>query len=169
MIGQFIITHTGMPLQAKGIARKLMNDILRGAWFLIGVHWHKKMRPKHFTHRGAREYGYKPRGGQPGSGRKFTGSYTSRKLRLKGHTRPLEFTGQSRKLTEIRDVRATPKGVRIVMAANTFNRRRSVNSPHMREEMTTVSAAEQREIEKLLGRLIERGISQDRTRTTVRV
>ena len=169
MIGQFIIKYTGMPLQPKGIARKRMNDILRGAWFRVGAHWHKKMRPKHFTHRGAREYGYKPRGGEAGSGRKFTCSYTSRKLRLKGHTRPLEFTGESRKLTEIRDVRATPKGVRIVMGANRFNFRASINAPHMRDEMTTVSASEQRVIEKLLKRLVERGIAQDRTRTTVRV
>ena len=162
MIGQFIITYTGMPLQPKGIARKKMNDILRGAWFLVGVHWHKKMRPKHFTEAGAREYRYQRR----------SKAYLKRKLNPKtgpGHTRPLEFSRQSRKLTKIRDVRPTAKGVRIVMGANKFNFRASINAPNMRDEMTTVSASEQREIERLLGRLIERGIAQDRTRTTVRV
>lgn len=169
MIGQTIIRYVGMPLQPKGIVRKLLNDILRGSWLRVGVFWHRKLRPKHFTHRGAREYGYKPRGGQAGSGRKFIGSYTARKLRLKGHTRPLEFTGRSRKLTEIRDVRPTAKGVRVVLHANTFNLRASVNAPHMREEIARVSTTEQRWIERLLGRFVERGMTQNRTRTTVRV
>lgn len=72
-----------------------MNDVIRESLRDLGEYWHENMLPKHFTKAGAREYNYTPRQGEPGSGRKFAGSYTKHKLNAKGHTRPLVYSGET--------------------------------------------------------------------------
>lgn len=160
MVPQFMIHFVGLPLNAPDIVRRELNNITRGAWHLVGIKWHRDFRPKHFTHAGAREYGYQPR----------QGSYTRQKLHKHGHTRPLEYSGQSRRRTSIRDVRATSQKVRIVMNAPALNLRPGLHGRiNPRDEMTRISAPEKTEIIRLLERLIIMGIEQNRTRRTVTV
>lgn len=137
----FKIKYQGaVPRLAQRELRRLLRDSFEDA----GVFWHRMFRRKHFTKAGAREYGYTPRKGeQAGRGSKaFRRSHTGRKLRQFGHTLPLVFTGQSRQLTRIRDIRATSKGVRIVMRAPGLNRRPRGGRINLREEMTRVSIRE---------------------------
>lgn len=145
------------------ISKANMNRKIKAAWLVAGTWWHKEMRPKHFTKRGAREYGYVPRYGEPGSGRRFRGSYTGRKLRRFGHTNPLVFTGLSRDLTRVRDVRNTAKGVRVVMNAPTLNRRPRGGRINMRDEMTRISIAERNQLIRLMDRKIHADLRADRT------
>lgn len=141
-------------------------DMLNNA----GVKWHRDYRPKHFTKAGAREYGYEPRGGEQRSGSPFKGSYTAKKLRLFGHTRPLVFTGESEARTRVRDIRANSKRVRVVMNAPALNFRPTPQSPDLRDEMTRVSPAEQdeivRESEKYLARTYARMSDSETTTIT---
>lgn len=135
--------------------RKASTQARRDAFRAVGEHWHEKFRPVHFTHRGARKYGYKPRQGQRTAGepptttssrRRFASSYTGRKLRKWGHTRPLVYSGESEALTRFLDVRATSKGSRVVMRAPTLNLRSSPSAPNMREELTRITPDERSEL-----------------------
>lgn len=154
----------------RGMARELPR-IQQRALETMGVYWHQHFRAKHFTPSGAREYGYAPRKGEgmAVSTKGFWRTYMGRKLRMKGHQNPLVWSGESRERTRMRDVRATRNRVRVVLHANALNFR----NPHSRtkpwEEMTTVSAAEQRVLSELFNREIERGIAAIRSRQTVTI
>lgn len=133
-----------------GVLKKHWNTLVKACWEALGSHWHARMREKHFTHAGATEYGYDKRQGERGSqsGLGFRSSYTGRKLRRFGHTLPLVWSGASRTLSQIRNVRTTRDGVKVVMNTPTLNFRKGKlgKGKTMREEMTTVSAREEVEL-----------------------
>lgn len=181
MIGQMWIHYEGLPLNAPGVAKRELNSITRGAWFLTGVHWHRHMRLKHFTRAGAAEYGYAKRQGDVGgpdprtytsrAGHQFRyRSYTRAKLNKFGHTDPLRYTSETYHRTFLMDVRATAQKVRIVMHVpayfhgNAYSQRIDV-----RDELSRVSKAEEAELIKLHERLIIRGIQQNRARSSVQI
>ena len=119
------------------LLKRTFNELSKTSWDDMGREWHKTMRPKHFTHRGATEYHYSPRNKE----------YELRKFRRLGHTYPLVWSGASKKLSVIRNVRSTRGGVRVVMNTPTLNFRRGKlgslsGAKTLREEMTTVSDAE---------------------------
>ena len=157
------------------ILRRKLNEITRAAAWTMGSHWHKNLLAKHFTAAGAREYGYAARQGEPGRpGKNFRSTYTGRKLREHGHTRPLEFTGDSRHDAETQvsiDAVAT-KGqgrVRVKMNAPGFNRRYKGSVIDMRAEVTRISARDSDELTDVGGDDLKRRFKSisDRTQTTV--
>lgn len=165
----FAIKSTGAT---PGVTRRRLKQTLKQAWRAAGGFWHGTLRKKHFTRAGAKEYGYSPRQGERGYvGKrvKFARSYIGRKLKTQGHTRPLEYSGASRTLTRIRDIRSTSKGGRVVIHARTFNRPRKGAALSMREEMTAVSAGERKTIAAVMNRVIQKLLDRDRTVTTKRL
>ncbi len=161
----FKVKYTGA---VPSVARKALTKIKRQSWRQTGEHWHGRYRPKHFRRSAIREYGYTPRTGEPGSSNP-KGGYMRRKRREKGHGLPLVWSGTSRRLTRLRDVRATTKGARVVMNAPTLNRRHPKSRINMREEMTRISVRERNELTKVLGRGMDRRLRQIRTRRTRKV
>lgn len=151
-----------------GLLKKQIKPILKKGYKDIGDHWHQKMRPKHFTREGAREYGYTPRKGEAGSGKAFKSSYTGAKHRRFGHTLPLVFSGVSRQLSRLRDVRATSRGVRIVMTIPAFNFKPKNSSIDMRQEMSRVSIRERNTIIRVMDRSLDNNINRLRTQKTTR-
>lgn len=151
MLG-FEIKYTGHPL-----TRRDFNDMKRRTFDVIGRTWHRDMLAKHFSHAGAREYGYRPRKGMPGNPHPqgFDRSYSGRKLRAMGHTRPLEYSGEGRRLARIQDIRVTSKRVRVILPRK-FNRRNPHSQIDMREELTTVSEGEERQLVYLADRHLDR-------------
>ena len=131
---QFTVTRQCLELTAKGW-RYIMGE----AWEHAGAFWHRAILPKHFTHRGASEYGYRTRGktkagrgfdkyGVPEAGfsyssaspryalRKQYNTYQQAKLRKHGHTYPLVWSGATRKAAlRTRDIRVTAQGARVVL------------------------------------------------------
>lgn len=145
-----------------GIIKRDLNKLLKVGWLSIGRLWHSQMRRKHFTREGARLYRYARR----------TDVYERRKRREKGHDLPLVWTGRSRRATRIRDIRATSKGVKVVMRAPALNLTRlsakARGRKSMREELTTVSRKEVKQLAEHYERVLERVINRIRTkRTTV--
>ena len=145
-----------IEIRTRGLAagrKAAHNRALKYAWEQTGVYWHEHFREKHFTSAGATEYGYKPRQGERGrqGAKGFSRSYTGRKLKKYGHTRPLELTGQSRASTRTRKVTATSKGARVVMRAPALNFKARGSDINMNEEMRTISPAES----KVLSRVLE--------------
>ena len=124
--------------------QRRFNAAKKVAWTQLGIYWHKALRPKHFTQRGATEYGYTARAGQRGSGKAFRRSYQGQKLKIKGHTRPLVYSGDSQKLTRLRIVRPLPKGrgVRVPLRAPALNFSPKGGRLNMAAEMTTISQPE---------------------------
>jgi hypothetical protein len=78
----------------------------------IGRLWHHQMLPGHFTVEGGRRYNYAKR----------SEKYMIRKARLKGHQRPLTYSGFTEKSAKsIRDVRSTRKHVKVTLHARALN------------------------------------------------
>ena len=142
------------------LMKRELPQILKRVWEEIGNHWHRQMRPKHFTHAGAREYGYTPRKGEKdaASSKGFRRSYSGRKLRKFGHTLPLVYTGESRDITARRDVRPTRHGVRIVMAANKLNYKNPYTAIDKRDEMTRVSPEDTRTLAAMFNRWLNQSL-----------
>lgn len=158
--------YVGMAV--PGIAKRKLPPMLKAGFARCGKFWHGTYREKHFTKRGAREYGYTPRKGERGSGRGFHSSYTARKLREKGHTLPLVWSGESRSYTRVRDVRATSTRVRVVMRAPKLNYRHPASQINMRDEMTRVSIAERNELIRVFDRDLDRRTNSMRDTRIVR-
>ncbi len=122
---------------------RALNNVVRAMVYDMGVHWHVHFREKHFTQAGAAEYGYTPR----------TKGYMIRKARVMHHQNPLEFSGRSRALSAIRDVRPTAtKGegkVRVVLHTPALNFIPKGGRINLRDEMTRVSGREVVDIAKV--------------------
>lgn len=103
---------------------------------------HKKYWAKHFTVYGAQEYKYAPRKGQGLSGKAFFKSYLGRKNKQKGHMNPLVWSGESKTLASIRDIRRGRLRATIVQHARGLNRKNPRSSIRMNEEIRAVSPAE---------------------------
>jgi hypothetical protein len=122
--------------------------------------WIVSFLPVHFTNRATRRYGYTPRQGEPGSGRRFAGSYTHRKLLKYHHTRPLENTGTGKaQAMANRRATSTRDSARAIVPARVFNFRNPNSRVDMRRELTTVLDSEQQNLE---------GLAQKKTDAEVR-
>ena len=156
----------GMP----GLSKRQGHELTRRTFNDLGIYWHKKLRLKHFTHAGAREYKYTPRSGEqyPFGSKKFWASYTGRKKRRFGHTNPLQYTGLSKRLTRLRIVRPTRNGVKVVLRARAFNFRNSHSRINMRKEATTISDREIPLLEREGTRKAPRHLRKIRTKRRLR-
>lgn len=170
MIKNYVIRYTGW-VPTSVFPPKQFRQMLKASFHTIGVHWHRRMRPKHFTKVGGREYGYQPRQGEPGNptSRPFRSTYTGRKLKRYGHTRPLVKTGESRAFSRIRDVRSTSKGTRVVMRVPRLSFRRSPSAPHMQQELRTISKPENRELQQRFDKHMQQEINKQRDTREVRI
>lgn len=123
--------------------KRAVGNAFKEAYDVTGRHWQQTMLPKHFTRAGAREYGYTPRKGeQSGTGKGFWRTYTGRKQKYLGHTRPLVYSGASETLAMRGIVRATRKQAVVPIPAPTLNYKPPRSSINMRQEVTTVSDRE---------------------------
>jgi len=149
-----------------------LNNIKRAAFYRLGDYWHRKLRQKHFTVAGAREYGYTPRQGEAGTkgARDFWRSYTGRKLRTMGHRRPLVYTGESRDRSKAARIvaKATRSRTHVAVRMNVpgLNRRYAGSKINMAEELRTISAAEEVELRDRLEADIMGGFDRVRVRVS---
>lgn len=125
-----------------GLTKRKMQQFLRIAYRTMGMFWLRWILPQHFTRKGAVEYEYEPRHGEPGKkpmGRRFSQTYTGKKLKTRGHTRPLLYSGHSKRSTRMGRAIATSRRVRIVMRAPNLNWIPPGWKHTMRDELTAVS------------------------------
>ena len=151
--------HRNIPLSKRDF-----NNAVKGTHKDLGRYWHGALRPKHFTAAGAREYGYAPREGEkskPGP-RGFGSSYTGKKLKKWGHTKPLVWSGESKRRTQKLNLRPTSKRITIKMNAPALNfqagKRTDLN---MRRELETISDRETvGGISRMYQRLLDRHLAR---------
>ncbi|QDV22921.1 hypothetical protein [Aureliella helgolandensis] len=121
----------------------------RKAWHAVALRFHTEYRDKRFTEEHAREAGYVRRKGEllPRDSKAFRRSYTGRKLLLKGHTRPLEFSGKTRRAVRAVSISETSKGGKAAYrGANTFNFRHPKSNIRMSDEFRFITPREAREL-----------------------
>lgn len=152
----------------EGLRKKQVNDAMKRAMFALGLRWRRRYLPLHFGNAAASRYGYTPRGGERGSGKRFRGSYTRRKLVFLGHTRPLEFTGEGKRLAlnGPQKVIATRDKVRIPLPRK-FNFRNPKSKVRMADEIRAVRPDEVAELETFLVAQIEREFDKETSGVTV--
>jgi hypothetical protein len=157
------------------VAKRLLNDIHREGMRQQGVYWRDNFRAKHFTQAGASEYDYTPRQGDRGrpGPHGFNRSYQGGKLRTKGHTRPLVFSGESEQLTRSPTIEATAKRgtarVSVRMRAYKLNFRYRGSPIDMRQEMETVSDPETRQMAGVLSTYLDRKYRDVSAQSTTKI
>lgn len=165
MISEATVTHTGFA----ALKKSTLNKLWKLGWSSTARQWARRYLKQHFTHVGARKYKYQLRRGERRGGKPARGSYTFRKLKQQGHTRPLEFSGEMKglaiannRVTSTRDYgrRHLPR------KANFRNPKSKIN---MLEELRTVTQDETAVLEKHLKQFIESGANRSGTRVTVRI
>lgn len=170
MMGAILIEYKGAV--PSSISRSEFNrEILKPSWSMTGEYFHRKMLPLRFTKRGGKMLNYAPRRGEEagGSFQDFRRSYTARKRRKFGHTKPLVYTGESESLAKIRDIRATSKGVRIVNHARGLNRKHPKSKVVMRDEVRRLADHEGVELTRFLGGQVERQLKAYRRQQKKRI
>lgn len=162
-LARFSVRYSGPIVTILDISQRAWNKLARESWQEVGHWWHETIRPKHFTAEGKAEYQYAPRSGErSGSGGKaFWRSYTGRKLRSKGHTLPLVFTGELRARSAVARIQtfatSSGAGVRIFLPqAQKANFRNKHSSIDMRDELTRVSLREADEAARRYDEAMER-------------
>jgi len=128
------IEYDGVPR----ISKREINREVKTAYKGMATTWHQRFRDKHFRSTAFNEYGY------PSRSRK----YEDFKKRVAGHKRPLEFSGESRRLSKSKRIQATSKGASVVMPVRAFNFRPKGSRVDMRKEFTTVTEREQSTLER---------------------
>jgi|GEM_PF-3149292 len=141
---------TTMDKRPPGLRAAEWRNLLRAAWFHAMRMWFRFVLPKHFTHRGATEYGYQER----------SVLHTRKKLRKFGHTYPNVFTGKLRAevLANATDIRATAKGVRGYLHGPKYlwQYRKNYSQPDKAKELTAVSDADREFIAEVMDKYIAR-------------
>ena len=131
-------------VRGHNIGRSLRNDYVAASepsWEETGRTFHHQYRPKRFTHKHAKEAGYMKR--KPG--------YEKKKFRRFGHTYPLVWSGETKRLVataHIKTRRGTGKfgnqgGVRVSYpGGRKLNLRHKNSKIRMNEEFTRIPDAE---------------------------
>lgn len=129
--------------------RKAFNAAARAAWYATALFFHSVYRDRRFTEEHAREAGYARRKGEllTRGTKAFERSYTGRKLRLFGHTRPLEFSGRTRAQVRAASISSTSKmGKAAYPGASKFSFRHPKSKIRMQDEFRRITDREADEL-----------------------
>lgn len=131
--------------------KRVFNNAQKAAWADVAWRFHEQYRDKRFTPEHAIEAGYSKRKGEliPRNSAAFRKSYTGRKLRMFGHTNPLQFSGTTRRAVKWASVSSTSKGGKAAYAgARVFNFLPPRSKIRMGEEFRRITQREAIELGK---------------------
>jgi hypothetical protein len=134
------------------------NAASKKAWHDVGEYFHAHLREARFTEEHARAAGYARRKGElmPRGTKAFRRSYTGRKLQRFRHTRPLEFSGETRRAMRMATLAPTSKGVKVrYPGARAFNFRNPKSKVRMNEEFRRLTDAERQLLAELYDRRLD--------------
>jgi hypothetical protein len=131
--------------------KRVFNAAQKEAWRDVAWEFHANYRDKRFTPEHAIAAGYTRRKGEmiPRDTKAFRQSYIGRKLRMFGHTNPLQFTGDTRRAVKFASVSSTSKGGKAAYSgARVFNFRPPRSKVRMAEEFRRITPQEAIELGK---------------------
>ena len=134
-------------VERSGISVKAFNEAQKKAFRAVGEYWHQHILPQHFTHAGARRYGYQRRSRR----------YESYKLRKYGHTYPLVKTGQmKREALMIRDVREKNSRVKVFLHGpkHLWQFRKDYGASDKAKELTAVDSKDEATIIRIFDQVM---------------
>ena len=129
------------------------NAAAKATWQETGLFFHATMSDDRFTQAHATLAGYQKR----------TKAYTARKFKKFGHTRPLEYSGTTRRLVRTANIAATSKGAQVrYPGARAFNfRNPKARQPiNMAEEFRKIIPKEATELAAEFDRQYDQKINQ---------
>lgn len=144
-----------MEIKIGGVAalrKSEVNAASKDAFAFIGRMWRAKYLPLHFGDRATQRYGYTKREGADiarSRGKFATRTYSFKKYRLVGHTRPLEFTGESKQRALSEEKIYATKDRVIVRLPQAFNRRARDSQVRMADEIRAVRPEEVAHLRRL--------------------
>lgn len=130
--------------------KRMARKGLKTAWHSIAALWQRRMRPDHFEPAAARRYGYRRR----------VSKYNRAKMRKFGHTTPLVWSGTSKALAAVRDVRSTPTRGKVIVHARALNFRPKGWPHSLGEELKSTTVRERRRLSRLFKRRFERRMNE---------
>ena len=149
---------------------KAMTDAQKTSWNDTGVVYHSERRDLRFTDDHARKARYGPRQGErlPRNSREYFISYTGRKERLHGHTRKMEFSGQTRREVSQVRISVTSKGARLSYAgARKLNLRGRGQRVRPNEEFRRFTRDDEQVLIKAKDSSLEKELNNDNIRGEV--
>lgn len=135
MMGPTKVKKKG-PVPGNMTRREYNARIIKPGLEDTGVEYHRELLPIRFTERAKRLLNYTPR----------KRNYQARKRRVWGHNDPLVWSGESRGIARLRDVRATGKSVKIKIHAKTLNFRHPSSEISMSDEVTRIAPSEMQQL-----------------------
>jgi len=144
------IEMTGSPRQLA----KARRGAVKHANIETVVYWHRRFMPSHFQTGAQQRYGYRAR----------TKAYLRRKRRLKGHTRPLVYSGRTERVAK-RSIRVSGTSKRATGRINAP----ALNYRQLQDELIRTIARERKSMEQVHERLITKRLNRVQTRTVRRV
>jgi hypothetical protein len=156
-------------------------DALREGFAAIARLWDKLYKMLRFSYGARARYGLAPRSGEPGSGRKFKGSYTEAKLKRKTNGAGVRAIGETRAFVWSGDSRAKVKSMHKIVAkaasssrgyaenifdVPTLNLTPKGGKIKLREEFQKVREDERANLEGLGARVYENQINKIPPKTT---
>ena len=150
--------------------RKVYTAAAKTTWKKVGLYFHKNLRDRRFTELHARQANYRRRKGEgmPRDSKGWRNSYTGRKFAKHGHTRPLEFSGETRRLVRSANISVTSKGAKVKYAgARKFNFKHPKSQIRMREEFSRVLSSEADAMAGVFDGGLDRTMKQSKTTSTV--
>jgi len=121
------------------------NVASKAAWFETAKYFHTNLRERRFDPEHQRAAGFSQRKGQglPEGSKFYKRSYTGRKQRRFGHTRALEFTGDTRRAIRAARISSTSKGGKASYpGASKFSFRHPRSRIRMQEEFRQILPTE---------------------------
>ena len=153
------MVYIGSPKAMKRGMPKVVQESMKAA----GALWHRQDLPRHFDSTASNRYGYKAR----------TSKYLTRKRRVKGHNRPLEYSGElKRAVTRMARITGSRLTVRVSMDVGqawyaTRNWVTRASMPDMPRELTAITNDEERVLARFVEQEAERQLNEIQDRETV--
>jgi len=129
-------------LRKLGHRRDAIRKAQQAAYEAMAREWHAKFLMLHFAEQAYDRYGIKRVGRRAARDSKtFRYSHTGRKLKRKGHMKPLVWTGRAMMESQLLRMTSTSKWAKVRLS-NRFNLRPRRSSTSMREEITRIIPSE---------------------------
>lgn len=175
-LGDTAVIPIAVKIRERGATprrlRKVHNVAAKVAYGAIANHFHAAMRDARFTNEHGRKAGYAPRRGEESgtSGAAFWKSYTGWKKKKFGHTRPLEWSGETRRLVRLANISATAKRSRVAYpGARKFNFRHPASTINMADEFRRLIPEEATELGGVYDAHYGKQMNQDTSSETIKV
>lgn len=154
------------------ISHKVWKEISKNAWLAAGEFWHRFILRKKFTDQAKAEYNYQPRQqdrfvtDKSGHRLKARG-YESKKAIRFGHRRPLEYTGELKRMVmRIRDVSSigdgkAAGGTKIALHGPQYlyQYRKNLSQPDKARELAAISEADASTLTDKLDKDIDKALN----------